>query len=420
MLIFKIWTICVGVFFLLQAAWTRRFTKSIFLLKNQSLAKFAGDWPKISIIIPACNEEATIEQAAKSLLAVDYPRLELVFVNDRSSDATGRIIDRLALRDKRIKAMHVKELPVGWLGKVNALAKGISHTQSDWILMTDADVHLSPQALQKAIAYCLRNRLDFLTAIPDLHASSLSLQAMMSQLYHQASLFFDPKKLNDPKTKVCYGQGAFLLFKRGIYEQSEKLDWLKMEVIDDTGLALLLRRAGARMGAVSGLDEIRLEWYPHLPGLIRGLEKNGFAFFSYSPWILTGFVLFVWTLLAGFTIAPFLSTYGVYGAFTGLCLAIYLMTIRNQLRQLMKVRILSVLLYPISLALLPLIFVRSAILTLWRKGIVWRGTYYSLEELRSQQRMKLANLVFHPATPKPAMAQKTPVKSGSLGVSYTK
>src|SRR6185312_2055733 len=403
MLIFKIWTICTGVFFLLQALWTLRFTKSIFLLKNQSLdltSNFSNaltsdeTLPKISIVIPACNEEDTIERAAKSLLAVDYPRLELVFVNDRSTDATGRIIDRLALRDQRIKSVHVKELPEGWLGKVNALAKGISLTQSDWILLTDADVHFSPKALRKAIAYCLQKNLDSLTAIPDLHTSSLSLQIMMSQLYHQASLFFDPKKLNDPKTKVCYGQGAFLLFKRSSYEQSEKLDWLKMEVIDDTGLALLLRRAGARMGAVSGLDEIKLEWYPHLPGLIRGLEKNGFAFFSYSPLMLISFVLFVWTLFVGFTVAPFFSIYGIYGAFTILCLAFYLMTIRWQLQQLMKVKILCILLYPISFALLPLIFIRSAALTLWRRGIIWRGTFYSLKDLRSEQRMKLANLVF--------------------------
>lgn len=397
MMIFKVWTILSGVLFLLFAIWTRRFSKSIFLLKNQSIKNvehFFGGWPKISIMIPACNEASTIEAAAQSLLQVNYPNLELVFVNDRSTDETGRIIDCLALRDPRIKAIHIKELPKGWLGKVHALSQGMALTKSDWVLLTDADVHFSPQALKKAIAYCLHNRIDFLTATPDLQTKSLPLQAMMSQLYHQASLFFDPKKLNEPKNKVCYGQGAFLLFKREVYERSQKFDWLKMEVIDDTGLALLMRKAGARMGAVSGLDEIKLEWYPNLKAMVKGMEKNGFAFFSYSSILLLAFLTFVWSIFFGYAVSPFLSFYGIYGIFTGLCLILYMTEVYLQLKLLMKIRVMSVLLLPVSFALLPLIFLRSAMLTHFKKGVSWRGTFYPLHELKARQRMKLAHLVF--------------------------
>src|SRR6185369_2740694 len=106
-----------------------------------------------SVVVPACNEARTIERALTSLLAQDYPDLEIVLVDDRSSDETGAIIEHLAASDRRISAIHVRELPAGWLGKVHALQRGLERARGELVLFTDADIHFAPGALRRAVAW---------------------------------------------------------------------------------------------------------------------------------------------------------------------------------------------------------------------------------------------------------------------------
>ncbi len=394
--------ICVvltSLFFLVLAWRTRSFSKGLDALENQELdaemliPSADGQWPLISLVVPACNEGETIEAAAESLIALDYPNLEVIFVNDRSTDQTGALIERIQKKSDRFRAIHISTLPQGWLGKVHAMSKGIEAAKGEWIILTDADVHFSAHALRKAVAYNRKNRLDFLTIIPDLVTQTFRLQVLMAQLYHQASLFFNPRKLNDPAHRVCYGQGAFLMFDRALYARSPGLEWLKMEVVDDTGFALMMRRAGARMGAVSGRNELRLEWYTSVASMVKGLEKNGFAMCQYSLPTMVGFIMGTWLIFLGFTVFPFLAKSWGYGLLSFLSLATYLASIDFQLRKLMDLNRLSVCFFPITFVLLPFIFLRAGILANWRDGIHWRGTFYSLDELRSNQRMKLVNLL---------------------------
>ena len=104
-------------------------------------------WPSVSIVVPACNEEDKVKAAMSSLLAVDYPDLAVVAVNDRSTDRTGEILESLSSQD-RLTLVHVTELPDGWLGKLNALRHGVSIARGDWLLFMDADTHLTDGALQ--------------------------------------------------------------------------------------------------------------------------------------------------------------------------------------------------------------------------------------------------------------------------------
>jgi len=404
MFLFQAWTLATGVLFLFLAWRTRRFTRNLLTLENlptkfrltlgQSQKQNATTWPKVSLVIPACNEGETISAAMESLLKIDYPNLEIILVNDRSTDATGQIIDQLSLIDRRIKAVHVNYLPPGWLGKVNALERGLSFTNSDWILLSDADVHFAPDALKNAVVYCLKDNIDFLTAIPDVITSSALLQVVIAQLFHQASLFFKPHKINDPKHRACYGQGAFMLMRRSTYLRSERMEWLKMEVVDDTGLALMMRRAGARMAAVAGLNQVEIEWYPSLGAFLRGIEKNAFAFSQYSLSLLVGWTALIVGIFAGFTVAPILGHSLAAASFTMASLVVYLFAIRAQLVRIMRVRPWTAFVFPLSFVVLPLLFLRAALVTLGRGGVNWRGTFYGLRELKANQRMKLANLVF--------------------------
>lgn len=391
-------SILTAMLLLVIAARTHIFNKSVTMLRDLpeqlSAKQQDGVWPAVSIVVPACNEAKTIEAAAESLLSLDYPNLEVVFVNDRSTDQTGEIINRIAARDPRFKSVHISELPAGWLGKTHAMAKGIEAVSGDYILLTDADVHFSPHALRKAVSHCLDEELDFLTVIPDLIAKSLFLQVMMAQLYHVASLFFDIRKLNDPRKKVCYGQGAFLLLRRTTYARSEGLNWLRMDVIDDSGTALLMRRAGAKMGAVAGRDEISLEWYPSLRTMIRGLEKNGFAICQYSLAVIVGTLLVTTIVGAGLWVFPFLTKSPYLIGLSLISLIVYLSVVGRQIHLLMPVRRRSIVFMSIAFMFLPFIFLRAGILAKIRRGIYWRGTFYPLSDLKVNQRMKFVNLVF--------------------------
>jgi hypothetical protein len=158
--------------------------------------------------------------------------------------------------------------------------------------------------------------------------------------------------------------------------------------------ALLMRRAGARMGALVGRNEIRLEWPSSLISMLKGLEKNGFAMCQYSFATIGCFILCTWMIFLGFTLFPVLTWSWSYMGFSLACLLTYLICIDLQLQKLMQMSRLSVFLFPLTFVLLPFIYLRAAVLATRRKGIDWRGTFYSLQDLKANQRMKLVNLVF--------------------------
>src|SRR5512145_1182343 len=141
----------------LSAVWVLGFAYLIWGLKrlpvlNQQFAPAPERWPLLSVIIPACNEAANLESAVSTLTRQDYPHLEIMLVDDLSTDSTGEVIDRLALGDSRIRAVHVRTLPEGWLGKVHALQRGVEIARGEWLLFTDADIHFSEGTLRQAIA----------------------------------------------------------------------------------------------------------------------------------------------------------------------------------------------------------------------------------------------------------------------------
>ena len=117
------------------------------------------------VLVPTCNEEETIGKALEGLRAQRYPNLEIIVVNDRSTDRTGEIVDRIAATDDRVQAIHIEHLPDGWLGKVHALHIASQHATGEWMLFTDADIHFSATCLEAAVQYCVKEDLDHLSLL---------------------------------------------------------------------------------------------------------------------------------------------------------------------------------------------------------------------------------------------------------------
>ena len=138
--------------------------------------------PTVSVVIPARNEERNLEQALESVLALDYPDLEIIVVNDRSTDGTGEILEKMAEQDPRLTVVTIASLPDGWIGKPYALHMGAQHARGEFILFTDADIVFDPSALRKAMAHVQAHRFDHVTLIPEGTMSGVFLRTLVRHL----------------------------------------------------------------------------------------------------------------------------------------------------------------------------------------------------------------------------------------------
>lgn len=339
--------------------------------------------PRLSLIVPASNEADTLEAALASKLAQDYPHLEFVLVNDRSTDGTGEVMERMAGGDPRIRVLHVRELPQGWLGKVNALHQGVRAASGEWLLFSDADVHFAPGTLRKAVAYALRRGLDHLAVIPHLHSRSFWLDVAVALFSRVPVVSMPYWAVENPKSKTSAGMGAFNLVRREALEKTPGLEWLRMEVGDDVGLGLMLKRTGARQSLVHGRGTVGVLWYENFAQMLRGTEKVWLASVgNYSPPGIGAFAL-VFLLLE---MSPFLAlAVNPWLAVALLILSFYTAVVASRFNEQALAPALA---WPIG----SLILVYSALRAAWvaqrQGGLVWRGTFYRLSELRKGKRFR--------------------------------
>ena len=355
-------------------------------------------WPRLSIIVPGCNEGDRMEAAARTLLAQDYPNLQIVLVDDRSGDQTGRIVDRLASEDPRVVAIHVTELPDGWLGKVHAMSRGLAVADGDLALFTDADVHFRPGALRKAVAYFEANGLGHLAAMPALWPSGLLLDGLIAMFIRQLLTIVQPWKVADPTSKQFMGIGAFNLVRPAALDEAGGLDWLRMEVADDIAVGMMMKQAGFKCSVVNAMGLLEMHWYQTCGQAMRCSER-GWS----TPGDFRAVGMIVWAaVIALLEAAPVVlvalpaAALGfsagapvVAAAAAGLTVTATFLVTAGMMARWSGGRILPPLMAPLVAGLAFFATARAAILGLYRGGIVWRGTLYTTEALRKGRRVKL-------------------------------
>lgn len=356
----------------------------------EPLERRTTDWPLVSVIVTALDEEATIEPALRTLLAATYPRLELIAVNDRSRDRTGEVIDRLAAESPRLRAVHIRELPAGWLGKVHAMATGAEAARGDWLLFTDADVHYGAAVIERAIQVGERERLDHLTLWPRLVGEGAALRAALVAFMTNLLLLLRPHRIGGEQSRGFVGIGAFNLVRREALARTPGLEWLRMEIVDDSGLARMLVDHGCRSSWRSAVEELSVEWYPSLGAMIRGLEKNMYGAFSHFR--LDVFLLKLAAILP-FVIGPYLAIL-VPGPWWQKAAGLSVFGVWISLAWLAArpagYGLADAILAPfLGAGVMFAALARSTWMTLRNRGIRWRGTFYPLAELRAGARLKL-------------------------------
>jgi glycosyltransferase involved in cell wall biosynthesis len=347
----------------------------------------AARLPRLSAIVAVRDEEAAVRDALKSLLAQDYPDLELIVVNDRSTDGTGRVLSELAAEhaDARLRVLTVDVLPPGWLGKPHALWLGAHQATGEWLLFTDADVVFAPACLRLAVAYARDARLHHLTLGPRLRARSFLLGAFVAYFTYLLVISLRLYRVNDPSASEGIGLGAFNLLRRDAYLAVGTYAAVARRPDDDVRLGQLVRRMGFRQQLLDGSDLLEVEWYPSLRAALDGLEKNFFAGYAYNlPAALASnallWIAYVWPWLSVWRAGGWLRW--VMLASIGSQMATFLQIRRGHGASLGLTEVGYALSMPLSAALVSLAALRSTFMTLFRGGIRWRGTFYPLSELR--------------------------------------
>jgi hypothetical protein len=381
--------ILLAVLSLLSAAACVRswvFLRRVRRLADVEALEPTGGWPKVTAVVPARNEAARVADALRSRLADDYPALEVVLVDDRSDDGTPDIAQHAAAGDDRFVLVCVTVLPAGWLGKVHALDAGIRCSRGDWLLFSDADVHLEPDALRRAVSLAEREGLDMVAIVPTYVSSSLLCEALWTVFLRIFSMSVDPRAVKDPDSRAAMGSGAFNLVRRTAFEKTPGFEHLRLETGDDMALGSMVKQAGGRLEAVNGAGLVSVRMYDSVGDFLRGVEKNGSTTAAH-PWratvVLAGLVALDWAPLVAVAVGPWwLRAVGAVCA--AVCIAANVYCLRGNGRPG-----LHALAYPIGTVLMAVGLLRSTWMAVRAGGVSWRGTFYSLEELEQGRRFEM-------------------------------
>lgn len=344
----------------------------------------AGDFaPLVSIIIPARNEVDTLEQALQSIVQQHYANLEIIVVDDRSTDGTGPLVDRMAQQFSRLRVIHLHELPAGWIGKNHALHYAASQARGEFLLFTDADIVMHPQTVSKAISYVCQEHLDHLTVMPAVIAPGIALNMFVGTFGLFFVIFTKPWQAHKPQSTHSIGIGAFNLVRTTVYRAIGGHEAIKMRPDDDVKLAKLLKQHTKQVEILNGQQMISVRWYPTVRAMIKGLMKNAFAGLDYqlSTVLFSSallFLLFIWPVLALFVTTGL--TWLINGGSVLIMFVLYAYTAQSS-----QLHPWSAIGFPLMVLLFIYVMWRSMVLTLLNDGISWRDTHYALADLKANK-----------------------------------
>jgi glycosyltransferase involved in cell wall biosynthesis len=392
-----IWALSVFLFWIAVLYVTHRGWKRIGDLSGMEQEKKGPErktvglreqrWPLVSVIIAAKEEEKHISETVAHLLNQNYPRLEIIAVNDRSRDRTGLKLEQLkewSRRDMNSSIpLHVIHITQQWLGKNHALYQGYLKARGSYLLFTDGDVRMSPDTIRKAVQLAEQEQVDHVTLMPNMVAAGFWLRAFVHYFLFSLMLVLRPWLCNDDlNSRYGMGIGAFNLIRRSAYEKLGTHRAFAMYPDDDLELGRRVKKERLKQRVLAAASDVQVEWYCSLGEAVRGLEKNLFSGFAYKLSLLwlasAGQLLF---FFAPFVVWPFVPP-GASLLFLASSAAFMLAYAHACHRFASRWNIAECLLLPLSCAILIGVMIRSAYLVLKRGGIYWRGTFYPLSDLK--------------------------------------
>jgi glycosyltransferase involved in cell wall biosynthesis len=345
--------------------------------------------PDLTVVIPARDEEAVIGQCIRSLVASVGVRLQILAVDDRSTDRTGELMDAIGAElcegkaHHHFEVIHITELPDGWLGKPHALAEGAKRATAPWILFTDGDVLFGPRALDLALRQATDLNADHIVLAPTMIFHSAGERAVLGAMQAMAMWMVRLWKVPDPRARDSFGAGAFNMIRRNAYHAVGGFEKLRLEILEDVFLGMRVKLAGLSQRIILGPNLVRLRWMNGTFGVVELVEKNGFAVTRFR----TGLHLLACLSFVMHAVVPLAAiTSGGWNTVAGVLTYVGLILCYQASRRVTRVPVWCALIFAPAVLLVGWSFLRSMSLALARGGVIWRGTLYPLEELRNAAR----------------------------------
>lgn len=388
-IIFSSW-----IYFLIYTIKSLKGVPKLLFLKSYENIVF----PKVSVILPARNEQKYIEKCLDSLLKQDYSNYEIVAINDSSSDRTGEIIQKYSTKNSKIIFINAEAKPEGWTGKNWACYQGYIKSTGQLFLFTDADTTHSSSTISLAVNNLLAKELDALTAIPKILPNDFWTKITLPILWTLSISRYSALKANDPKTNVGYFFGSFFIITKKTYEAVGTHKAVKEEIVEDGALGRKVKEQGFKLRVVHGEDHIQAVWARSSSTLWHGLRRLMVPLYKRekikaSLMVVATFLLLIYSLIVlPFSITMALDEKDVTLTINNYSLdlillfltimSILLLIITNILQ--LKYTIFQNSLYSLSFPLAgSFVFIAflSSIINSGKKDVInWRGRRYSIKE----------------------------------------
>jgi chlorobactene glucosyltransferase len=367
-------------------------------------AEVSASAPLISICVPARDEEKNIRRCVEALLAQTYPNFEIIVLDDRSTDATSKILEKLrsddfsrpraettkvvTTWDSRLRILHGTDLPDGWAGKPHALYQASAAARGEWLCFVDADTFAAPEAIAACYVKALETQADLFTIMTFQELGSFWEKVLMPLVMTALSVGFSPRKVNDPKRRDAVANGQFIFIKRSVYDAIGGHERIKDQIVEDKALSEHVKWNGYRLVIADGLQVAHTRMYTSLAGMWEGWTKNIYLGLRDTPSMLllgafgatlaliAALFLPVWPVLGFFwyTHGGGLLALGVIAQ--ALIVWAALLWARANVSRGLGISRLYALTVPLGAGLFAAIMLTSAWKVLSGQGVTWRGRVY--------------------------------------------
>jgi len=345
--------------------------------------------PLISVCIPARNEERNIRACVEAMLAQDYPDLEAIVLDDRSTDATPSILADIASRDPRLRPISGSDLPEGWAGKPHALYQASKAARGGWLCFVDADTFVTREALSACYAKAIETNADMFTIMTFQITGTFWEKVVMPLVMTALSVGFSPRKVNDPKRKDAIANGQFIMIKRSVYDAIGGHESVKDQIVEDKAISEQVKWNGYHLVVADGYAVARTRMYTSLPEMWEGWTKNIYLGLRDQPSLLVLGVFGAFLLLIATLFLPIWPLLGLLWYLQGggwlaatviaksLILWVFLIYVRARVAEAMDISAWYAFTTPLGAAVFAAMMLTSTWKVLSGKGVTWKGRMYT-------------------------------------------
>ena len=345
-------------------------------------------FPKVSIILPARNEEEFLGKCLDSLIVQDYKDYEIIVIDDSSEDSTGKIIAEYAKKNSKVVHVSAREKPEGWMGKNWACMEGYRKATGELLLFTDADTTHKPNVISLAVSHLLSFKLDALSTIPKMLTFDFWTNITLPMISTFLHTRFSALNVNNPAKKTGYFFGSFFILKKNTYEEVGMHEGVKHEIIEDGALGKKVKESGYKMKMVRGEHLVEAIWARDKVTLWNALKRLMVPLYLQSGKIAIGIFFAVLFLL--FVPFPILATSVLFSTETLssniLCITSFVASLLIYIGAIVEAKVGLELRYvhavfaPLGSLVVVLGFLSGLLQAKKTSSVTWRGRSYSMKD----------------------------------------